>query len=262
VIARIAVDVPWPWWASTAGALATALAAALASWRVRRPAVRGALALLAAQCLVAAAVAPFLMPAGTDGMGVAAAPLPRGMAGAAQDAGEIDAVDMGAMGSSPATQTSSALPSAFVVSRSEPPQADGTAVAVAGDGSQLTLTGSGGWDAAGARADGGGTYELADGDGGFERGSWRVVGFVSFLQLPGGGATVPGELKLEVALEGHGNALLTAWSLPAGAEAGSPARPRVGFALVGSSLRFAAPEGGEPAGHFVFSSGPRPEEGR
>jgi hypothetical protein len=246
VAGQIMVDVPWPWWVTTAAASAVALAAAAGVWRLRPAAARGALALLAVQCLVTAAAAPLLMPA-QDAAGGMTPAAPEAMAapGEALD-GEISIGGMGggAMSTEPAPEAvASAVPFRFAV--------DGGSARGAG-GATLTLTGEGGWDPAGGRVEGGGEYEIDDGGGGFERGAWRATRFLSFLQQPAAADAAPGtlagELRLGIAVEGLGTALLTAGDR---------------LTLVGDGIRF----GGTPAGEaaFEFSLGayaPRREEGR
>jgi hypothetical protein len=96
--------------------------------------------------------------------------------------------------------------------------------------------------------DGGGTYELDDGRGGFERGTWRAERFLSFLQLPAAGGDIAvglmGELRLEVALEGGGAAVLTAGDR---------------LSLLGERLDF---EGRGPFSLSLGAGAPEREEGR
>jgi hypothetical protein len=240
------VDVPWPWWVTTAGALTVALAAAAGMWRLRLPAARGALALLAVQCLVTAAVAPLLMPAqeAAGDMTLAAAEAMTDPGTAPEGEISLGGMGGGAMGAGPDEgEVAFALPFRFAV--------DGGAARGA-DGSTLTLNGEGGWDPAGGRVEGGGDYEIDDDRGGFERGAWRATRFLSFLQQPAPADAAPGtlagELRLEVAVEGFGTALLTVGDQ---------------LTLLSDGVRFR----GTPAGGaaFLFSLGvraPRREEGR
>jgi hypothetical protein len=246
----VMVDVPWPWWVTTTGAIALALVSGAALWRVRNAAVRGALALFAAQCCVTAAVAPFLMPSeARDGVGMTPAHRTTAAVGGA-DGGMGMPMTAGERGDA----ATSRLPFTFAFTRRERMAGDvryephGRAVAAASNGSTIALTGGGGWDATTGLADGGGSYELADGSGGFERGSWRARRFVSFLQLPGStrprpprSAPFSGRLEVEVALEGHGTAILTAWSAMS-AEARRALGHRLdGFTLLGAKARFTDP---------------------
>jgi hypothetical protein len=257
----IMVDVPWPWWVTTAAALAAALGSGLAFWRLRNAAARGALALLAIQCCLTAAIAPFLMPSdagGGDAMSRARG-TPAAAGGVLQDGG----MGMGmAVGAGP-EEALSELPFAFVFARYDRPASgvirygsDGRAVATARDGSRVALMGAGGWDATTGRADGGGSYELADSRGGFERGSWRAKRLVSFVQLPGwispetkeeGRQGLPssrpfsGRLEVEVALDGLGTGILTAWSAMSAAARRALGRRMDGFTLVGANFRFTDP---------------------
>jgi hypothetical protein len=157
----------------------------------------------------------------------------------------------------------SELPFTFVFSRHERPAGGviryapaGRAVSAAGDGSTVALTGAGGWDATTGRADGGGSYELADGRGGFERGSWRARRLVSFVQLPGwisretreewqeglpSSRPFSGRLEVEVALEGLGTGILTAWSAMSDEARRALGHRMDGFTLVGTKFRFTDP---------------------
>jgi hypothetical protein len=262
----IMVDVPWPWWVTTAAALAAALGSVLAFWRLRNAAARGALALFAIQCCLTAAIAPFLMPsdAGRDDAmsrvdGTAAPDSADG--GVLQDGGM--GMGMRKRGQAGAEEALSKFPFTFVFSRYERPvsgviryASGGRAVAAAGDGSRVALMGAGGWDATTGRADGGGSYELADGRGGFERGSWRARRLVSFVQLPGwispetkeeGRQGLPssrpfsGRLTVEVALEGLGTGILTAWSAMSADARHALGYRMDGFTLVGAKFRFTDP---------------------
>jgi hypothetical protein len=167
------------------------------------------------------------------------------------------------MGAGAASEETSQLPFKFVFSRYERPRpgairygSHGRAVAAARDGSTVALTGAGGWDATTGRADGGGSYELADGSGGFERGSWRARRFLSFVQFPGWisgetkeegrqglptSAPFAGRLTMEVALDGHGTAILTAWSARSAEARQALGRRMDGFTLLGDKFRFTDP---------------------
>jgi hypothetical protein len=242
----VMVDVPWPWWVTTTGAIAVALASVVAFGRVRHAAVRGALALFAAQCAVTAAVAPFLMPSHAgDGDRMT-----RAHRTSTADTGMGMAMGAGARREA----APSRLPFTFGFSRRERSAGDalrygphGRAMAAAASGSTIALTGTGGWDATSGRADGGGSYELADGSGGFERGSWRARRFVSFLQLPGSEQSLAssppfaGRLELEITLEGRGTAILTAWSATSPEARRALGQRLDGFTLVGAGFRFTDP---------------------
>jgi hypothetical protein len=279
VNAGIMVDVPWPWWVTTTAALAVALGCVVAFWRVKNASARGALALLAAQCCVTAAIAPFLMASqagGGDSMarerGTPATESAE--AGVPQETGMGMGMGAGAGGE----EAMSKLPFTFVFSRHERPAPgvirhgpDGRAVAAAQDGSTVALTGAGGWDATSGRADGGGSYELADTSGGFERGSWRTRRFVSFVQMPGwvspetteqraqglpGSRPFAGELKVEVTLEGLGTGILTAWSARSAEARQALGRRMDGFTLVGAEFRFTDPKANwRTTAHGEFEGG-------
>lgn len=106
----------------------------------------------------------------------------------------------------------------------------GRPFAKAEEGSTIALSGKGGWDPAVDRATGGGRYTITNGTGAVTKdGTWKVTGFVSFLQLPGwwgipgfvekgwqgpkGSSSFSGFLTVKVRLDGLGAGELVAWCL-------------------------------------------------
>jgi|SRR4249920_424925 len=98
------------------------------------------------------------------------------------------------------------------------------------NGRGIALSGAGGWDPAADLATGGGAYVITDSSGAVTReGTWSVVKFISFLQLPGwwgipgfieegwqgpsGSPSFSGFLKLRIELNDGRRGLLTTWCL-------------------------------------------------
>jgi hypothetical protein len=108
---------------------------------------------------------------------------------------------------------------------------NGQPFAKAPDGSQITLSGKGGWDPNSQIAEGGGQYTIKDASGAVSaQGSWRVTDFSSFEQFDGwwgmgpdfeekgwqgppGSPSFSGFLTLKVSLENQGDGTLVAWCL-------------------------------------------------
>jgi len=97
-------------------------------------------------------------------------------------------------------------------------------------GDRIAISGKGAWDPAGETATGGGTYVITDGEGKvMAEGTWTVLRFRSFLQLPGwfgvegfqeegwqgppGSVSFSGFLKFRVELDDGRRGLLTAWCI-------------------------------------------------
>ncbi len=108
---------------------------------------------------------------------------------------------------------------------------NGKPSAKAPNGSEVTLSGKGGWNPKNDTAKGGGHYTIKGSSGAVKaQGSWRVTGFSSFEQFSGwwgmgpdfkekgwqgppGSASFSGFLTLEVSLENQGDGILVAWCL-------------------------------------------------
>ncbi len=108
---------------------------------------------------------------------------------------------------------------------------NGKPSAKAPNGSEVTLSGKGGWNPKNDTAKGGGHYTIKGSSGAVKaQGSWRVTGFRSFEQFSGwwgmgpdfkekgwqgppGSASFSGFLTLRVSLENQGEGTLVAWCL-------------------------------------------------
>ena len=108
---------------------------------------------------------------------------------------------------------------------------DGKPFAKAPDGSEITLSGQGGWDPNSQTAEGGGQYTIKDASGEVTaQGSWQVTDFGSFEQFDGwwgigpdfkekgwqgppGSPSFSGFLTLKVNLANQGDGTLVAWCL-------------------------------------------------
>lgn len=250
MLPAVMVDLGWPWWVTTITALVVGGLAVLIALRSSRPEVRGAMTMLVAFGFGAAVSAPFVMSdSSADGGAM------RVMSRDGQGSGAIE-------GEVPRGATR--LPFTFFITRYEflgDPNnphtvryhSDGAVLTKSADGSSVTLTGRGSWDANTARAAGGGTFVVEAASGAVaKRGAWRAKRFISFHQFAGfwglpikeelwqgppGSRTFSGFLKLRVELEGYGSGVLTAWcAMPEAVRAMH--RIDDGMTLVGPRFRF------------------------
>lgn len=134
---------------------------------------------------------------------------------------------------------------------------EGPDVAVAANGSTVTLTGTGMFQADPQKmASGGGTYTIKDAAGKtLASGTWTVAGMLGFVNYGCGvamGEPLPpnfcgGEAKLRVTLAGAGEGVMPITCLVGSPPAGKPARrkaPRSSSAMAGTSPR---PRTGRPS---------------